>query len=182
MCGLSLCIQGTPVIISHKPAVKRFIPVYTGNTSRISKTHFRNSVYPCVYREHRHHDKTPLLDPGLSLCIQGTLIEFNLLFVLVRFIPVYTGNTIILVIPLATSSVYPCVYREHERQVFEPRNELGLSLCIQGTLMILYDPFHNKRFIPVYTGNTLPCCLDYLRVAVYPCVYREHPLTPVSAS
>ena len=51
----------------------RFIPVYTGNTSSSSCLVSKNSVYPCVYREHTTAFLMMWNDHGLSLCIQGTL-------------------------------------------------------------------------------------------------------------
>ena len=70
--GLSLCIQGTPVLSAPydcgvrfipvytgntKMGIKHlslmwFIPVYTGNTFNIAIVCGIHSVYPCVYREH----------------------------------------------------------------------------------------------------------------------------------
>ena len=52
-------------------------------------------------------------------------------------------------------SVYPCVYREHAGIVEAAKAENGLSLCIQGTLFLQMLAQIAKRFIPVYTGNTI---------------------------
>ena len=91
--GLSLCIQGTPVMPVISNFMPRFIPVYTGNTLNTTSSPTLNSVYPCVYREHPLSilSSEPLF--GLSLCIQGTLWVVRNKIVLIRFIPVYTGNT-----------------------------------------------------------------------------------------
>ena len=112
--------------------------------------------------------------PGLSLCIQGTLLNQLLTFVPKRFIPVYTGNTVSPVRRDFSATVYPCVYREHfsGNTVFKLWS--GLSLCIQGTLGVLSDLLNASRFIPVYTGNTETLKLIGRPIAVYPCVYREH--------
>ena len=91
---------------------------------------------------------------GLSLCIQGTRIT--------AFIEI--NNT----------TVYPCVYREHQKSAFYFVSFAGLSLCIQGTLVALPPPRMHQRFIPVYTGNTSGNALSLAIIAVYPCVYREH--------
>ena len=72
-CGLSLCIQGTLCIIVYLHLIKRFIPVYTGNTSFKNSAPSFEAVYPCVYREHSRSESTGHADDGLSLCIQGTL-------------------------------------------------------------------------------------------------------------
>ena len=73
--GLSLCIQGT----RHRPRrvefERRFIPVYTGN-STFSLFHIAlRSVYPCVYRELQFDSLFRPRYNGLSLCIQGTHVR-----------------------------------------------------------------------------------------------------------
>ena len=64
-----------------------------------------------------------------------------------------TGNAIAHDSDLPIYSVYPCVYRE--RSKFGPHIEvaLGLSLCVQGTLIIGFGINDAGRFIPVCTGN-----------------------------
>ena len=70
--------------------------------------------------------------------------------------------------------VYPCVYREHLYSIDSSLSKNGLSLCIQGTQMVLVVSICYTRFIPVYTGNTKAATLTIPLGAVYPCVYREH--------
>ena len=72
--------------------------------------------------------------PGLSLCIQGTLRLVQHIYSATRFIPVYTGNTALDIRAIVTTSVYPCVYREHSIHMPDMGCICGLSLCIQGTL------------------------------------------------
>ena len=91
-----------------------------------------------------------------------------------RFIPVYTGNTLIGVPVPPKNPVYPCVYREHYFEQMYRAGVDGLSLCIQGTRNPHYNNRRKYRFIPVYTGNTLLCLDMGGRIPVYPCVYREH--------
>ena len=111
---------------------------------------------------------------GLSLCIQGTRRRYSAAICSPRFIPVYTGNTSCCISKIHAAPVYPCVYREHCRDIFNISKLIGLSLCIQGTQEVysLYAP--EARFIPVYTGNTNSCNPSSYDNAVYPCVYREH--------
>ena len=111
----------------------RFIPVYTGNTHREPDLFAHVPVYPCVYREHYFIFLKNSLAGGLSLCIQGTLICSLMLCPRVRFIPVYTGNTIQITYCNIKLTVYPCVYREHFAFRFHQVKSTGLSLCIQGT-------------------------------------------------
>ena len=73
-----------------------------------------------------------------------------------------------------TITVYPCVYREHIRNSCKRHLDDGLSLCIQGTPHICYLCNNDRRFIPVYTGNTAPLVVVVNAITVYPCVYREH--------
>ena len=49
--------------------------------------------------------------------------------------------------------VYPCAYREHEREKIIYHNVVCLSLCIQGTFLELVSIYIIHRFIPVHTGN-----------------------------
>ena len=112
------------------------------------------AVYPCAYREHSLSDINPVAIVGLSLCIQGTcLIMFNASDS-VRFIPVHTGNILVIGTVRLRLPVYPCAYREHIFFQFINFSINGLSLCIQGTCSARY------------------CCCG--GNSVYPCAYREH--------
>ena len=111
---------------------------------------------------------------GLSLCIQGTHRKIQKYINHSRFIPVYTGNTVYFQQHRCTHPVYPCVYREHNGKTHLIAFPRGLSLCIQGTLLVLAYQAYVHRFIPVYTGNTNAPNKNWIWVAVYPCVYREH--------
>ena len=70
--GLSLCIQGTLLKLYIHQGFYRFIPVHTGNIILKQKSPQQRAVYPCAYREHLLFRYFSALDPGLSLCIQGT--------------------------------------------------------------------------------------------------------------
>ena len=70
---------------------------------------------------------------GLSLCIQGTQQGSRDIAAYVRFIPVYTGNTLVGCPCNVLNAVYPCVYREHGYIFVFECSTHGLSLCIQGT-------------------------------------------------
>ena len=132
------------------------------------------AVYPCVYREHNEQDAENALKSGLSLCIQGTQFSRKFATHGVRFIPVYTGNTFLSSSATCTTSVYPCVYREHIYSRISRESPIGLSLCIQGTQNSLLYYLLRFRFIPVYTGNTKIVFCLLRHYTVYPCVYREH--------
>ena len=148
--------------------------MYTGNTRGLFTSFIGLAVYPCVYREHAGEFKARDGRPGLSLCIQGTLTVTNSPRRLLRFIPVYTGNTLSIVTSLSNVTVYPCVYREHWVMAPQNRMRLGLSLCVQGTQIFTKRLCNAERFIPVCTGNTYPAIEPLIKKPVYPCVYREH--------
>ena len=115
--GLSLCIQETLDLDLNYRSKLRFIPVYTGNMSE--------------------NDSPSSRPAGLSLCIQGTsMIESHALSSS-RFIPVYTGNINADLINSFINPVYPCVYREHFHRHLVGKEMNGLSLCIQGTCIVL---------------------------------------------
>ena len=91
-----------------------------------------------------------------------------------RFIPVHTGNMIMLDKKVVGISVYPCAYREHYPRITIMRQIRGLSLCIQGTFKLDVFFIRFYRFIPVHTGNINVDCLPSKSPTVYPCAYREH--------
>ena len=93
------------------------------------------AVYPCVYREHVWFLRQQMKYDGLSLCIQGTFVKCPPVFLISRFIPVYTGNIAKFLIDRLNSAVYPCVYREHFNIDIIILVHPGLSLCIQGTYL-----------------------------------------------
>ena len=135
--GLSLCIQGTQVIISLRVMGCRFIPVYTGNSKRDASMKKVVTVYPCVYRELNRSFNINFIFCGLSLCIQGTLHSRRQHAISWRFIPVYTGNSFYRYFLQRTTPVYPCVYRELHIHHHKIVAKTGLSLCIQGTQMLM---------------------------------------------
>ena len=118
---------------------------------------------------------------GLSLCIQGTYHEKLPHQHARRFIPVYTGNIPTVIFFNLFSTVYPCVYREHQVSFSEFRLVYGLSLCVQGTYPFVPQRAVVSRFIPVCTGNMFKICSQTWATPVYPCVYREHEPVPRSA-
>ena len=73
--GLSLCVQGTCSDDFTKRNFERFIPVCTGNINNGELACIFSSVYPCVYREHKLELFFDIMLSGLSLCVQGTLVN-----------------------------------------------------------------------------------------------------------
>ena len=147
----------------------------TGNTLLFSFFIIIITVYPCVYRERTWPRGEPEKVAGLSLCVQGTHSANTMHLVLIRFIPVCTGNACHAEGYADALPVYPCVYRE--RFVGEKRLSVpfGLSLCVQGTPCLIQMQVLASRFIPVCTGNASGAYTGLVAKPVYPCVYRERP-------
>ena len=89
-----------------------------------------------MYREHITGIGYGVYEHGLSLCIQGTLYHLGIILPQMRFIPVYTGNAVAQLVFVSVFAVYPCVYRERQIVRSLVRSFTGLSLCIQGTLLL----------------------------------------------
>ena len=170
---------------------RRFIPVDTGNTNSLETVLLFPSVYPRGYGEHSLSDIDGGKYSGLSPWIRGTLHSLSRIFLLIRFIPVDTGNTNSFQLPSALAAVYPRGYGEHFMARVGCKRSRGLSPWIRGTRLM--NPLFSSalRFIPVDTGNTVSSltldrypvdtgntslsCLELRNLAVYPRGYGEHP-------
>ena len=157
----------------------RFIPVHTGNIDYNTREYKTITVYPCAYREHLKMRFLDSLINGLSLCIQGTSRHQLVNIDSWRFIPVHTGNILHPNRKRFWNSVYPCAYREHIRNEINDQTINGLSLCIQGTLLLVGRYMAMIRFIPVHTGNINQDTKKNRPLSVYPCAYREHDIDAV---
>ncbi|OAT45910.1 hypothetical protein M997_2542 [Proteus hauseri ATCC 700826] len=155
--------------------LKRFIPVYTGNTDEAKRLFGGRPVYPRVYGEHITGVINVLVSIGLSPCIRGTHYPLLECHEHVRFIPVYTGNTVVSLSQSVNHQVYPRVYGEHIILLHDVVVFFGLSPCIRGTHIPQHFMMVLVRFIPVYTGNTHHQALKPIKPTVYPRVYGEHP-------
>ena len=110
--------------------------MHTGNIIKVFLANNFYPVYPCAYREHIANKIDPMINSGLSLCIQGTSSSRVDNIVLARFIPVHTGNITSLSLIPTNAPVYPCAYREHNCMLVATQSYGGLSLCIQGTYQL----------------------------------------------
>ena len=131
-------------------------------------------VYPYIYREHIKPSPVPTGYSGLSLYIQGTRHAKLLSNRYLRFIPIYIGNTRLIMKRLLKLTVYPYIYREHSRVCMYVFTKYGLSLYIQGTHYVLIKRVKRGRFIPIYIGNTINNPSSSEHDSVYPYIYREH--------
>ena len=91
---------------------------------------------------------------GLSPYARGTQMTKTAQAVLMRFIPVCTGNTVPARCIVAPVAVYPRMHGEH-----------------QIPSKIIYSA---SRFIPVCTGNTMECWPGIPYKTVYPRMHGEH--------
>ena len=151
----------------------RYIPVPTGNSPPSSPYVIVISVYPCTYRE-----LPDLIEPadsyvGISLYLQGTLLNKTIYTLCKRYIPVPTGNSSSDSNSGTIFAVYPCTYRELSNHKSTHRVSDGISLYLQGTLDNKTLHISEFRYIPVPTGNSKNIWQTVNTCAVYPCTYRE---------
>ena len=90
-----------------------------------------------------------------------------------RFIPVLTGNGLIMQISHKRTTVYPRAYGERLRVLVFIGLNSGLSPCLRGTASLLRSLAPSLRFIPVLTGNGFFINIYPCWVAVYPRAYGE---------
>ena len=149
--------------------------MYIGNSHVCLKFRSIFPVYPYVYRELASLKLSSTSSAGLSLCIQGTPIMRGSFLSSIRFIPMYIGNSMLLLLAIWLMAVYPYVYRELTSLFGEITEDSGLSLCIQGTRVFLNRKVLPLWFIPMYIGNSNPFSRLRSLFSVYPYVYRELP-------
>ena len=112
LSGISLYLQGTLFSCFCNSTQPRYIPVPTGNSRRFWRGAKQKTVYPCTYRELLFVDSSDSSERGISLYLQGTLMHPNFRLLILRYIPVPTGNSAKSVIIARWNTVYPCTYRE----------------------------------------------------------------------
>ena len=131
--GISLYLQGTPLMPSTNRALQRYIPVPTGNASSHLIVTLVISVYPCTYRERSLFFLDLCSYCGISLYLQGTLRFWLYNCLNWRYIPVPTGNARPIIFNCFLISVYPCTYRERPSDIVIMSSCSGISLYLQGT-------------------------------------------------
>ena len=131
------------------------------------------AVYPCTYRELLSAEFTIKINDGISLYLQGTQRVDEMRCRHGRYIPVPTGNSVLIDPPTQELTVYPCTYRELSRRINFRNGFCGISLYLQGTRLVVTDTRGTTRYIPVPTGNSNSTYHDLHQLPVYPCTYRE---------
>ena len=126
----------------------------TGNTSITQNNIPRSSVHPRGHGEHFRWWRNNTLYHGSSPWARGTPVHIVYAFLLVRFIPVGTGNTYGLAPFLYYSTVHPRGHGEHIKRENECSGFSGSSPWARGTHPEGIPAMLLARFIPVGTGNT----------------------------
>ena len=155
ICGSSPYTRGTLVVYPTPLINRRFIPVYTGNTGKLLIKLSRDAVHPRIHGEHYQKSNWQMPEGGSSPYTRGTPNNIGLRLAQGRFIPVYTGNTLILFQISYRLTVHPRIHGEHECIQYWRNESGGSSPYTRGTLQNTKRQYGICRFIPVYTGNTL---------------------------
>ena len=111
--GSSPWVRGTQVHRKASTRNGRFIPVGTGNTSSVLMGGVGVTVHPRGYGEHAHTLELPWRNNGSSPWVRGTPALLGVLSLILRFIPVGTGNTNTICLDGCAQSVHPRGYGEH---------------------------------------------------------------------
>ncbi len=128
--------------------------MHTGNTRDREYLLSAGTVHPRAYGEHLFLLSDFKLNGGSSPCIRGTLIVIAIGLLILRFIPVHTGNTMSDNKKGQIDAVHPRAYGEHTENISKLKLIHGSSPCIRGTPKLDLYGFDDYRFIPVHTGNT----------------------------
>ena len=166
--------RGTQPGRSASSGPVRFIPAWAGNTAARGSMWAMSAVHPRVGGEHSsyHSNKSEFF--GSSPRGRGTLPPSNSPICVVRFIPAWAGNTLLLETFGQEESVHPRVGGEHTAVRRARRFRAGSSPRGRGTQ--LNDVFKRARwrFIPAWAGNTKSCAPPACIAAVHPRVGGEH--------
>ena len=113
---------------------ERFIPVDTGNTFRPCIYTGFFAVHPRGYGEHIGYASRAYCKPGSSPWIRGTHMNILNTANRLRFIPVDTGNTLMVSVGAIYRTVHLRGYGEHHVICYSPWLIVGSSPWIRGTL------------------------------------------------
>ena len=152
----------------------RFSPVDTGNTASPSLLVPSVTVQPRGYGEHPVNVGASGETPGSAPWIRGTHEHKVLIFPVVRFSPVDTGNTGCWESNPMMITVQPRGYGEHKRINGAIRLSYGSAPWIRGTRDMKQSVNKLTRFSPVDTGNTVNVLPDKSTKSVQPRGYGEH--------
>ncbi len=152
----------------------RFIPVDTGNTSKLLIVKVIHTVHPRGHGEHETAERATTFPVGSSPWTRGTLIKHHIFIYMARFIPVDTGNTADSWLFTSMLTVHPRGHGEHITRLACNNHVNGSSPWTRGTRDNTNRVSAKSRFIPVDTGNTTGVKLDQSAMAVHPRGHGEH--------
>ncbi len=132
----------------------RFIPAYTGNSSRTPKRRTSRSVHPRVHGELFSILKSKPISGGSSPRTRGTPLPEGLQPLADRFIPAYTGNSPMGQLSGRSQAVHPRVHGELGVLLRVVEGDHGSSPRTRGTPHGQNSAIRATRFIPAYTGNS----------------------------
>ena len=131
-------------------------------------------VYPRWRGEHIYQSKKQSHSHGLSPLARGTPSACNSASLSVRFIPAGAGNTVLWLLYLTRTWVYPRWRGEHHKETILRFVQVGLSPLARGTLLQCQQSFPDCRFIPAGAGNTRKWFERWYLCSVYPRWRGEH--------
>ena len=132
---------------------RRFIPACAGNAILVSLPTISPKVHPRMRGERIDLYIITQGPNGSSPHARGTLEETTINPLITRFIPACAGNALMESTPVGYCSVHPRMRGERWRQDPADQAQRGSSPHARGTLRGLFNPAHDRRFIPACAGN-----------------------------
>ena len=145
----------------------------SGNAPLPTHNNCISTVYPRVLGERLKLTIDRQDQSGLSPCARGTRLKKTVLLILLRFIPVCSGNAYARNFHPFKLTVYPRVLGERLLENVKMKREYGLSPCARGTLIEGSNSYAPRRFIPVCSGNAVTNYQVLFVFTVYPRVLGE---------
>ncbi len=152
--GLSPCVRGKPSEGVSDCVAARSIPMCTGETEDGTHETDVPRVYPHVYGGNQNRTLWSILGAGLSPCVRGKLMAVGLHRLVVRSIPMCTGETNAEGSAVDLREVYPHVYGGNWTGQVWSRSVIGLSPCVRGKRVRSVAPATQGWSIPMCTGET----------------------------
>ncbi len=134
--GSSPWARGTQAGVGWKTMLTRFIPVGTGNTSAPVNVPSNKAVHPRGHGEHFSDIKKAANATGSSPWARGTRKTEPPALVIIRFIPVGTGNTARERAICVFNAVHPRGHGEHLTKRQATMSPCGSSPWARGTLQL----------------------------------------------
>ena len=155
-------------------APPRIIPAYAGNT--LSGPTRRRSCrnHPRLRGEHPACLPHFLLRSGSSPLTRGTRVLDIFPGLVLRIIPAYAGNTLLIFPVLVQPKDHPRLRGEHKASITGCSCALGSSPLTRGTRLNALKGVHRFRIIPAYAGNTPFMAFRTLSSSDHPRLRGEH--------